>query len=49
MHHWGKMVCEKLKFKVNLYFVTCVHRSINKIIKHPWWHAYNNKQGHMPV
>ena len=28
MHHWWEMVCEKLKFKITVYFVTIVHGSI---------------------
>ena len=31
MRQWGKIVCEKLKFKITVYFVTCVHRSILNI------------------
>ena len=32
MHNWGWMVCEKLKFKITVYFVTSVHKMIINIV-----------------
>ena len=39
-----KNTCEKLKFKISVYFVTCVHRSILNIVSTKLYHENINKQ-----
>ena len=43
MRHWGKMVCEKLKFEITVYFVTCVQRLILNNVSTKLWHRNINK------
>ena len=38
------MVCENLKFKITVYFVTCVHRSILNIVSIKLYHESINKK-----
>ena len=38
------MVCENLKFKIIVYFVTCVHRSILNIVSTKLYHENINKK-----
>ena len=38
------MVCENLKIKITVYFITCVHRSILNIVSTKLYHENINKK-----